>query len=122
MEKFYKLSDIAKMLDVSVQTIRREIHRGNLKAGKTSDTENAPFRVSQSDLDEYLAGKQKGVIMQYIEREIKDVKESIEHIKDCIMESNETNDILFYAKMLEKYQDILKYWEGRKNVQNVISK
>lgn len=57
MEKFYKLSDIAKMLDVSVQTIRREIHRGNLKAGKTSDTGNAPFRVSQSDLDEYLAGK-----------------------------------------------------------------
>jgi Cft2 family RNA processing exonuclease len=54
--------------------------------------------------------------MQYIEREIKDVKESIEYIKECIMESSETNDILFYAKMLEKYQDILKYWEGRKNV------
>ena len=51
-EKWYKVTDIAKHLQVHVETVRRWLRSGELKGrdfgGKTG------YRVRQSDLDEFL--------------------------------------------------------------------
>jgi len=47
------LQRIAKQLDVSVQTTRRLIVRGNLRAHRIG----RQWRVFESDLEDYLAGR-----------------------------------------------------------------
>ena len=48
--KFYTIEEVAKMLKVSHMTIRREIERGNLKAGKVGHV----WRITEEELKRYL--------------------------------------------------------------------
>ena len=52
MEKFYKLTEIARMLRVSPLTVRRWINEGKLKAFHPAGTRL--YRVPESSLKEFI--------------------------------------------------------------------
>jgi excisionase family DNA binding protein len=49
-KKLYSLKEIAELLNKSTMTVRREISRGNLKAGKIG----GEYSITRSELEEYL--------------------------------------------------------------------
>lgn len=52
MLKVYTIKEVAELLGVNAQTIRRAIHAGKLKAKKTS--ENGVYRITENSLNEYI--------------------------------------------------------------------
>jgi len=55
-EKFYKLTEVGKMLSVSKSSLLRWIKDGKLKAVKFgADTEGTPWRVSETSLNAFVA-------------------------------------------------------------------
>ena len=55
MEKFYKLTEIARMLRVSPLTVRRWINEGKLKAFHPAGTRL--YRVPESSLKEFVGAE-----------------------------------------------------------------
>lgn len=50
MKEYYKLSEVAKIANVHIQTIHRHVKSGKLKANKVGYN----WRVSEKNLKEYL--------------------------------------------------------------------
>ncbi len=55
-KKSYSSKDIAQMLGVHHQTIRRYLHKGLIKGFKLNPTDRGEYRVYQESLAEFLRG------------------------------------------------------------------
>jgi excisionase family DNA binding protein len=51
--KYFSVSQVAKMLGVNNQTIRRHIHAGKLEATQVGSV----FRISEEELNKYIGEK-----------------------------------------------------------------
>ncbi len=77
MEKFYKLTEIARMLRVSPLTVRRWINEGKLKAFHPEGTRL--YRVPESSLKEFVGAEWwEKMSSTFVEAEEKASKEEAE--------------------------------------------
>lgn len=56
-QTLFKINHWANELGVSSKTIRRAILRGHLEAVQTGVGRNSPYRMNQSMIDDWLAGR-----------------------------------------------------------------
>jgi excisionase family DNA binding protein len=55
METYFSIADVAIRLDVHPTTVRRLIHRGQLRAVKLGAAQSSTIRISEAALSEFLA-------------------------------------------------------------------
>ena len=55
MDKFWKISDLAKLLEVNPRTIMRLISRGEIRAVNMGTDKRAAYRIYDGELQRFMA-------------------------------------------------------------------